>query len=80
MGKTVPGMRAPMVSNPPHRAKAPTNRPSKGAAMTLQTAINILNQAANGHVFTTGKDFYDALRLAILALIEQRDRQEGYRP
>lgn len=48
--------------------------------MTLQTAINILNLAASGHAFTTGTDFYDALRLGVLALIEQRDRQEGHRP
>jgi len=47
--------------------------------MPLQKAIEILNLAASGHAFTTGQDFYDALRLAIEALIEKRDRHEGYR-
>lgn len=47
--------------------------------MPLQKAIDILNLAASGHAFTTGQDFYDALREAILALIEKRDRPAGHR-
>jgi len=47
--------------------------------MTLQKAIDILNQAASGHAFTTGHDFYEALREAVIALIEKRDHQERHR-
>lgn len=45
--------------------------------MSIQKAISILSQAANGHAFTTGQEFYDALRLGIEALVQQRERQEG---
>lgn len=48
--------------------------------MTPQTAINILSAAANGHAFTTGDDFWAALRMGVDALIEQRQRQEGEQP
>jgi len=45
--------------------------------MTLQKAISILSQAANGHAFTTGQEWYQALHLGIEALVQQRQRQEG---
>lgn len=45
--------------------------------MTIQKAISILSQAANGHAFTTGQEWYQALNMAVTALVQQRQRQEG---
>lgn len=45
--------------------------------MTITEAINIISPAAYGHAFTTGRTWYQALNLAVIALVQQRDRQEG---
>ncbi len=42
--------------------------------MTLPKAIEILSLAAHGHAFTTGPDFWDALRMGIEALTRQYNR------
>ncbi|MBA7529780.1 hypothetical protein ES705_21979 [subsurface metagenome] len=42
--------------------------------MTLPKAIEILSLAAHGHAFTTGPDFWDALKMATEALTRQLNR------
>jgi len=40
--------------------------------MTIQQAISILSQAANGHALTTGPELWEALHMGIAALVKQR--------
>lgn len=60
-----------------HQPHTPTpGRSPKATPMTIPRAISILSLAANGHAFTTGQDFWTALRMGVEALVQQRQREE----
>jgi len=77
LGTPVPEMRPPLLRYPPHRAKAPQIRPSKRVAMTTQEAINILSLEYSQSTYAPLCLYFQALKLAIAALQEKRQREEG---